>query len=266
MAVSEPTPRAYRYFDLIVGGFVAVLLCSNLIGASKVALVFGIAFGVGNIFFPISYIFGDVLTEVYGYARARRAIWAGFAAMVFAALMTQVVLRLPADPSEPWNATFQPALEIAFGSTWRIVLASILAFVVGDFVNRPRAAVHLAAITGVDLARTDDRMQEMMEWWGRHKDKSQAEWFLAAVRELGINTSLEAAHLQPRAGVQGVPELTRILTATDRPHLRLLALALLRDTTQRDFGTVSVQAPPEELIALADRYRFYAESLAGSGK
>jgi HEAT repeat protein len=135
-----------------------------------------------------------------------------------------------------------------------------------DVKRGPRAAVHLAAITGVDLARADDRMQEMMEWWGRHKDKSQAEWFLAAVRELGINTSLEAAHLQPRAGVQGVPELTRILTATDRPHLRLLALALLRDTTQRDFGTVSVQAPPEELIALADRYRFYAESLAGSGK
>ena len=132
--MSEPA-RAYRYFDLIVGGFVAVLLCSNLIGPSKVATMFGVAFGVGNVFFPISYIFGDVLTEVYGYARARRAIWSGFAAMLFATVMSQVVLRLPADPGEPWNKTIQPALDLVFGNTWRIVAASILAFVVGDFVN-----------------------------------------------------------------------------------------------------------------------------------
>ena len=127
--------RAYRYFDLIVAGFVAVLLCSNLIGPGKVAMVGGLAFGVGNIFFPISYIFGDVLTEVYGYARARRAIWAGFAAMLFATVMSYAVVHLPVDPSEPYNATIQPALATVFGSTWRIVAASILAFVVGDFVN-----------------------------------------------------------------------------------------------------------------------------------
>ncbi len=131
-----PKPaRAYRYFDLVVVGFVVVLLCSNLIGPSKVAIVLGASFGVGNIFFPISYIFGDVLTEVYGYARARRAIWAGFGAMIFATVMSQAVLRLPADPDEPWNSTIQPAIEVVFGGTWRIVAASILAFVVGDFVN-----------------------------------------------------------------------------------------------------------------------------------
>ena len=131
-----PQPaRAYRYFDLVVAGFVVVLLCSNLIGPSKVAIVLGASFGVGNIFFPISYIFGDVLTEVYGYARARRAIWAGFGAMIFATVMSQAVLRLPADPNEPWNSTIQPAIEVVFGGTWRIVAASILAFVVGDFVN-----------------------------------------------------------------------------------------------------------------------------------
>lgn len=131
-----PTPaRAYRYFDIIVAGFVAVLLCSNLIGPGKVAIVGGIAFGVGNVFFPISYIFGDVLTEVYGYARARRAIWAGFAAMLFATVMSLAVLHLPPDPSEPWNEKLQPALVVVFGNTWRIVVASILAFVVGDFVN-----------------------------------------------------------------------------------------------------------------------------------
>jgi uncharacterized integral membrane protein (TIGR00697 family) len=132
--------HSYRYYDLVVGGFVAVLLCSNLIGAGKTVsltlpLGIGIAFGAGNLFFPLSYIFGDVLTEVYGYARARRAIWCGFGALLFATLMSQLVLALPPDPDEPFNATLQPALEIAFGSTWRLALGSILAMWVGDFVN-----------------------------------------------------------------------------------------------------------------------------------
>jgi hypothetical protein len=133
--------RRYRFFDLILAGFVAVLLCSNLIGPAKVSelvvpvLGTTLVFGVGNIFFPISYIFGDVLTEVYGYARARRVIWAGFVAMVFAVVMTAVVLSLPPSPAESFNATLQPALEVVFGSTWRIALASIVAFWAGDFVN-----------------------------------------------------------------------------------------------------------------------------------
>jgi uncharacterized integral membrane protein (TIGR00697 family) len=131
----------YRYFDLILAGFVAVLLCSNLIGTAKVSVLAvpvvggAFVFGVGNIFFPISYIFGDVLTEVYGYARARRVIWSGFAALIFASVMAWVVINLPAASTEPFNQTLQPALEIAFGSTWRIVLASIAAFWAGDFVN-----------------------------------------------------------------------------------------------------------------------------------
>lgn len=132
--------RSYKYYDLLLGGFVAVLLCSNLIGPGKsvaVALpIIGlVTFGAGNIFFPVSYIFGDVLTEVYGYARSRRAIWAGFGAMLFASFMTSVVLRMPADRREPFNHVLQPALETVFGGTWRIVLGSILAFWAGDFVN-----------------------------------------------------------------------------------------------------------------------------------
>jgi len=124
----------------LLGGFVAVLLCSNLIGPGKTVhatLPFGLAlsFGAGNLFFPVSYIFDDVLTEVYGYARSRRAIWCGFGAMVFATLMSNLILRLPADPHEPFNATLQPALEVVFGSTWRIALGSMLAFWLGDFVN-----------------------------------------------------------------------------------------------------------------------------------
>lgn len=137
---TQTSERAYRYYDLVLGGFVAVLLCSNLIGAGKtvlLALPFGLSlsFGAGNLFFPISYIFGDVLTEVYGYARARRAIWCGSGALLFAALMSNVILAMPPDPSEPYNLSLQPALDVVFGSTWRIVAASILAFWVGDFVN-----------------------------------------------------------------------------------------------------------------------------------
>jgi uncharacterized integral membrane protein (TIGR00697 family) len=137
--------RHYRYFDLLLGGFVAVLLCSNLIGPGKscvlplpVALPLvgdRVVFGAGNLFFPVSYIFGDVLTEVYGYARARKVIWAGFGAMVFAAVMTSIVIAMPPNPDEPFNATIQPALEVVFGGTWRIVVGSIVAFWAGDFVN-----------------------------------------------------------------------------------------------------------------------------------
>jgi uncharacterized integral membrane protein (TIGR00697 family) len=137
--------RHYRYFDLLMAGFVAVLLCSNLIAPAKVCaldLPFALpllgatlVFGAGNLFFPISYIFGDILTEVYGYARTRKVIWAGFAAMIFATAMTQVVIHMPPAPDEPFNATLQPAIEAVFGSTWRIVVASIVAFWIGDFVN-----------------------------------------------------------------------------------------------------------------------------------
>jgi len=133
--------RTYRYYDFLMAGFVAVLLCSNLIGPAKVCafdlpfLSTALVFGAGNIFFPISYIFGDVLTEVYGYAKARRVIWAGFGAMIFASLMSAVVVGLPASQTESFNTVLQPALETVFGGTWRIVCASILAFWVGDFVN-----------------------------------------------------------------------------------------------------------------------------------
>jgi uncharacterized integral membrane protein (TIGR00697 family) len=138
-AASVPM-RGFRYYDLLVGGMVAVLLCSNLIGPAKVCtltlpLLGALSFGAGNLFFPISYIFGDVLTEVYGYARARRAIWAGFGGLLFASFMTWVILSMPPSPGEPYNARLQPALEVVFGSTWRIVAASMVAYWLGDFAN-----------------------------------------------------------------------------------------------------------------------------------
>jgi queuosine precursor transporter len=132
--------RAFRYYDFCLAGMVAVLLCANLIGPAKVCtlslpLLGAVTFGAGNLFFPVSYIFDDVMTEVYGYARARRAIWAGFAAMAFATFMSWAIVAMPPAASEPFNATLQPALETVFGNTWRIALASMLAYWIGDFAN-----------------------------------------------------------------------------------------------------------------------------------
>ena len=116
--------------------FVTVLICSNLIGPAKIAQIelplWGtLTFGAGVLFFPVSYIFGDVLTEVYGYAQARRVIWCGFGALAFASIMASLVVALP--PAPFWKN--QDAYEIAFGSTWRIVLASMIAYFCGEFVN-----------------------------------------------------------------------------------------------------------------------------------
>ncbi len=131
----QPNRRHYRYYDFFMVGFVTVLLCSNLIGPGKVVEIAGLSFGAGNLFFPISYIFGDVLTEVYGYAKARKVIWAGFGAMIFATVMAQFVIHAPPDPGEPFNKVMQPSLEVVFGGTWRIVAGSMLAFWIGDFAN-----------------------------------------------------------------------------------------------------------------------------------
>lgn len=128
--------QSFRYYDLVMAAFVAILLLSNIIGASKRAeidlpLIGPWPFGAGVLFFPLSYIIGDMLTEVYGYARARRVIWTGFAALAFMALMAAVVVALPPSPTWP----NQPAYEAVFGNSWRIVLASMTAFWVGEFAN-----------------------------------------------------------------------------------------------------------------------------------
>jgi uncharacterized integral membrane protein (TIGR00697 family) len=131
--------RNYKYYDFVMTAFVVVLLCSNLIGAAKAAEVtlpiFGtVTFGAGVLFFPISYIFGDVLTEVYGYGRDRRVVWAGFAALLFAAFMAWAVLALPAA-NNPFMLGYQKSLQDVFGNTWRIVAGSIIAFWCGSFAN-----------------------------------------------------------------------------------------------------------------------------------
>ena len=126
----------FRYFDFVMAAFVTILLLSNVLGAGKVAIVTlpvvgEWPFGAGILFFPVSYVLGDILTEVYGYARARRCIWAGTAALLFMALMALVVVALP--PAPDWNG--QIAYEQVFGQVPRIVLASIAAFWAGEFAN-----------------------------------------------------------------------------------------------------------------------------------
>ena len=130
--------RTYKYYDFLLGAFVAVLLCSNLIGVHKVShinlpFIGDYIYGAGVLFFPISYLFGDILTEVYGYARSRKVIWVGFGALLFASLMSFVVTTLP--PASTMDPDRQKAIELIFGQVPRIVLASLTAFWLGEFVN-----------------------------------------------------------------------------------------------------------------------------------
>ncbi len=128
--------RPLKYFDFMMAAFVVILLLSNVIGAAKIAMVtFPVigthSFGAGIMFFPLGYLLGDILTEVYGYARARRCIWVGFMGLLFMAFMSWVVVKLP--PAPFWGN--QAAYETVFGQVPRIVFASITAFWVGEFVN-----------------------------------------------------------------------------------------------------------------------------------
>ncbi|MBC7756520.1 MAG: queuosine precursor transporter [Bdellovibrio sp.] len=119
-----------------MAAFAVVLVCSNLIGPGKITqlnapIIGTLTFGAGIMFFPISFIFGDILTEVYGYAASRRVIWTGFACLAFASVMAWVIVALP--PAPEWHD--QVAYQSVFGSTGRIALASLVSFVAGEFVN-----------------------------------------------------------------------------------------------------------------------------------
>jgi uncharacterized integral membrane protein (TIGR00697 family) len=127
---TSPLQAESGYFNLIAGLFVATLLISNTV-AAKPWQVESFVFPGGAILFPISYLFGDVLTEVYGYARARQVIWTGFAANALMALTYWIVIRLP--PAPFW--VNQIAFNQILGQVPRIVLASFVAYLVGEFAN-----------------------------------------------------------------------------------------------------------------------------------
>ncbi|MEZ5982063.1 MAG: VUT family protein [Parvularculaceae bacterium] len=109
----------FRYYDFAMAATCVIIVCANIIGAGKVASINGFAFGAGVLFFPLSYVLGDVMTEVYGYARARRVVWAGFASAAFAAGMAAVITAMP--PAPGWNidlgggVTKQAAFALNFG-------------------------------------------------------------------------------------------------------------------------------------------------------
>jgi uncharacterized integral membrane protein (TIGR00697 family) len=122
--------KRFKYLNFITAFFVTVLLVSNVV-SSKILKIGPLTFDGGTILFPLSYIFGDILTEVYGYARSRRVIWTGFMMLLLASLVFMVVQFLPSAPD--WNN--QKAYEAILGLTPRIVSASLLAYFVGEFLN-----------------------------------------------------------------------------------------------------------------------------------
>ncbi|MEM1410523.1 MAG: queuosine precursor transporter [Pseudomonadota bacterium] len=138
--VSGAAARAhtFKYFDLFLAATCVIVVCSNIIGAGKVAAVGGYSFGAGVLFFPLSYVLGDVMTEVYGYHKARRAIWAAVVAAAFAAGMAAFITAMP--PGAEWNADLggisrQQAFAANFGQAPRIVAASLIALFAGEIAN-----------------------------------------------------------------------------------------------------------------------------------
>ncbi|MDA8218427.1 MAG: queuosine precursor transporter [Dehalococcoidales bacterium] len=120
----------YRYLDLVMAAFVAVLIVSN-IASTKIVELGPLTFDGGTLLFPLAYIFGDVLTEVYGYSRSRRVIWTGFFWLAVTAVVLGVVDALPAAPGYELQDSFHAVL----GQTPRIVLASLIAYFAGEFAN-----------------------------------------------------------------------------------------------------------------------------------
>ena len=139
---SEPSSHGYRYFDLVMALFVTVLIVSNIASSAKIVdwgiSLFGVplAFDAGTLLFPVSYIFGDVLTEVYGYRRSRRVIWTGFACLMLTSLVLGIVRVLPGEAAWQGYAGQDAFVKILGGmSSGGIVLASLLAYSAGGFSN-----------------------------------------------------------------------------------------------------------------------------------
>jgi queuosine precursor transporter len=132
---SHDDRRAFRYYDILSVLAATVAVCTNML-VLKVARIEtplgAITFGGAVVFFPITYILGDVLTEVYGFRRARRVIWLSFGAQLYAAAMSWAVLAMPTDPAKQ---LIQDHYKAVFSATPRVFAASLLAFLVGDFVN-----------------------------------------------------------------------------------------------------------------------------------
>ncbi|HRE47432.1 MAG TPA: queuosine precursor transporter [Aggregatilineales bacterium] len=137
--MDQPQPRLYRYIDFITASFVAVLIISN-IASTKTVIIGSLTFDGGTVIFPLAYIFGDVLTEVYGYKRARRVIWTGFLWIIVTAGVLAIIDALPPEPF--WNQiegitgfTKGQGFSLILGQAPRIVLGSLIAYFAGEFTN-----------------------------------------------------------------------------------------------------------------------------------
>jgi uncharacterized integral membrane protein (TIGR00697 family) len=126
----ERSGHHYRFLETFIVVFIVILLISNLVGAKIIALG-PLRFGGGNLLFPFTYIFGDVFAEVYGYAGSRRAIWLGFFASFLMALICAAIVALPPAP----EFHQQRAYEVVLGVVPRMVCASLVAYLCGEFVN-----------------------------------------------------------------------------------------------------------------------------------
>jgi len=132
--------RQYRYYDFVMALFVTVLLLSNLLSSAKIIDMgasigpIPLVFDAGTLVFPIAYIFGDILTEVYGYKRSRRVIWAGFGATVLMGLFVWLASILPGELD--WQSRVgQPAFDAVLGGISGLVVASLAAYLAGEFTN-----------------------------------------------------------------------------------------------------------------------------------
>lgn len=140
--MNQTSTRSYKYFDLVMALFVTVLIVSNIASSAKIVdwgvaiLNLPLAFDAGTILFPVSYIFGDVLTEVYGFKRSRRVIWTGFGCLALTAIVLWLVRIMPGEAT--WlEQTGQPAYDAILNglTSGGIVLASLVAYLVGEFMN-----------------------------------------------------------------------------------------------------------------------------------
>ena len=147
--------KCYRYFDLVMALFVTVLITSNISSSAKIidwgVSLFGVrlSFDGGTLLFPISYIFGDVLTEVYGFKRSRRVIWTGFGALALSAAALALVQRLPGEAA--WEGyAGQAAYDAILGgmSSFGLVAASLTAYLMGEFSNSVILALMKVATRG----------------------------------------------------------------------------------------------------------------------
>ncbi|NBV98792.1 MAG: VUT family protein [Proteobacteria bacterium] len=128
--------RNYKFLNIITVIFVVILLLSNLIASIKITqidlpFIGKVSFAAGLLFFPISYLVGDLLTEVYGYAKSRQVIWTGFISLIVSNILIKILVSLPPDPN--WN--LQSSYEAIFAMSFRVSIASMLAFFCGEFCN-----------------------------------------------------------------------------------------------------------------------------------